>query len=268
MQPTQNCLNCGAHLSDSDRFCSHCGQLAQVHRLSLAHLLHEGVHFFTHADKGIFYLVKMLATKPGVVVREYVQGRRKRYFSPLNFFFIVIGLFLFVQTTFKPMQMISMDKARQEVRAHPDPTVRERRLAKLDRLERGNNFMAKYSNYINMAVTPLMALVFFLAFYKSGYNYTEHLVGHLYFAGFSALFYIFVITPWLVLSKGKPVYYAGIALFLVWEAVYRAIGYFQFTQRKGIAGFLYCLAVSLLAIIGWAVLSSGLFSRYVETGFR
>jgi hypothetical protein len=239
-----------------------------VHRLNFAHLLHEAVHFFTHADKGIFYLVRMLATRPGIVVREYVRGRRKRYFSPLNFFLIVIGLFLFVQTTFKPLQAISMDKAKLEVMKLPDPTVRERRLAKLDRIEKGNNFMAKYSNYINMAVTPLMALLFFLAFYKAGFNYTEHLVAHLYFAGFSALFYIFFITPWLVLSKGKPIYYAGIVVFLLAEAVYRAIGYYQFTQRKGVRGFLYCFAISLVTIMGWAVLSSILFAKYIETGFQ
>jgi hypothetical protein len=233
----------------------------------MAHLLHEGVHFFTHADKGIFYLVKMLAIRPGVVVREYIKGRRKRYFSPLNFFFIVIGLFLFVQTTFKPMQGTNMDQARNEVMKHPDPTVRERRLVKLDRFEKGSNFMAKYSNYINMAVTPLMALFFFLVFYKAGYNYTEHLVAHMYFAGFSALFYIFIITPWLVLSKGKPIYYIGIFAFLLWEAIYRAIGYYQLTQRKGKLAFLYCFAVSLIAIGGWAALSSSLFAAYIERGF-
>jgi hypothetical protein len=59
-------------------------------------------------------------------------------------------------------------------------------------------------------------LFLFLVFYKPGYNYTEHLVATMYFPGFSALFYIFIITPWLVPSKGKPAYYVSI-FFLCFE---------------------------------------------------
>ena len=96
---------------------------------------HEVVHFFTHADKGIFYLVKMLATNPGKVAREYIRGKRKKYFSPLNFFLVVVGLFVFVQVSFKPTGAVNLNMMKEQVMKIPDPVARERRLAKLERME-------------------------------------------------------------------------------------------------------------------------------------
>ena len=262
------CLNCETHLPDGVNFCQNCGQTAHVHRLDLHHLLHEVVHFLTHADKGIFYLIGKLATKPGVVVREFVSGRRKKYFSPLNFFLIVVGLFVFVQTTFRPMDSISMEAARSEVRKIPDPVVRERRLAKLNRVEAARNFMARYSNYINMAVTPVVALIFFLFYRRRGFNYTEHLIANLYFAGFNALFYIFIITPYLLLTKGKLIFFLGILAFLLWEAFYRAVGYYQFIQKKGKKSFFYALFVSVFAVALWYFFSTSMIKLYMNTGFK
>lgn len=74
-----------------------------MHRLNTAHLSHEVLHFVTHADKGTFYLIRKLAIALGMVAREYIGGRRKKYFNPLILFLIVVGLFVLVQTTFRPI---------------------------------------------------------------------------------------------------------------------------------------------------------------------
>lgn len=123
-QEAENCLNCHFPLLQKTKFCPDCGQATAVHRLSFSHLLHEMVHFFTHADKGIFYLVRQLARRPGTVIREYVAGRRKVYFSPLNFFLIAVGMFLFVQTTFKPMRVTNLEGAKNAAMQIPDPVVK------------------------------------------------------------------------------------------------------------------------------------------------
>jgi hypothetical protein len=267
MHPASSCLNCGAALGRGVNYCPACGQRAQVHRLNAAHLSHEVVHFVTHADKGIFYLVRMLATRPGLVVREYIAGRRKRYFSPLNFFLIVIGLFVFVQTTFRPMGTVNMEAHRQEIMKIPDQTVRERRLVKLERAEAASTFMARYSNYINMAVTPVVSFVFFLLFYKRGYNYTEHLVANMYFAGFNALVYVFIIAPYMVLMRDKPVSLLGVLVFLLWEAFYRAWGYYTFLNKRTWGQLAYISLVSLLVVAGWAFFSRAMITRYIDHGF-
>ncbi|MDQ3278288.1 MAG: DUF3667 domain-containing protein [Bacteroidota bacterium] len=268
MHTATHCLNCGKNLSTDMNFCPHCGQTTHVHRLNLPHLAHEVVHFFTHADKGIFYLVRQLAIRPGIVAREYVKGRRKKYFSPLNFFLVVVGLFLFVQVTFKPMQAIDMAAAKAQVQRIPDRTVRERRLVKLERAERATNFMARYSNYVNMAVTPMVALLFFLFFFRSGYNFTEHLVTNLYVAGFNALFFVVIITPFLLWAKGSSLYLFGIYGFLAWEIFYRAFTYYQFIPKKGFRHGLAVFLVALLSVGLWTAFSRGMITWYIDTGFK
>jgi hypothetical protein len=91
MQPT-NCLNCMALLEPHQKFCAQCGQNADTHRLSLAHIWHDLVHAFTHADKGFLHLIRQLAVNPGKVAREYVNGHRKKYFNPFNFLILVVGI--------------------------------------------------------------------------------------------------------------------------------------------------------------------------------
>ncbi len=264
---TSICLNCGQINHNSSKYCSNCSQKIAVHRITPAHLIHETVHYITHADKGIFHLIKMMALNPGKVIREYIEGRRKTYFSPLNFFLIIVGLFVFVQVTFKPMQAVSMDTMRAGVSQIADEEVRSRRMAKVDRMEKALNFVATKSNYVNMAVTPLVALVFYLFFLKRKFNYTEHLVAHLYIVGFSFLFYIFIITPYLLLTKGSNAYFYGVMSFLVFEVVYKTLAYYGFMNRHGWKQFLYCLFISLLTVTGWYFLSTGIIRYYINNGF-
>ena len=263
---TQQCLNCSAELREEFAYCPACGQSTHVHRLNLAHLGHELVHFFTHADKGIFFLVRMLATRTGRVAREYIEGRRKRYFSPLNFFLIVIGLFVFVQTSFKPLEGSNLAGVKESVRKIPDRVQRERRLEKLERIEKGSAFMARYSNVINFVLTPFVALIFYLAYWRNRYNYTEHLVASLYISGMNALFFILVITPYLILARDTPYFYFGIYTFFAFEIIYRTIFYYHFINRRGIGYILLPLFLTVLQVFGWMKLSTYFFKRFVDTG--
>jgi|GEM_PF-4874684 len=42
-------------------------------------------HSFTPTDKGFFYLIPKLLVKPGIIAKEYNEGKRKTYFSPIKF---------------------------------------------------------------------------------------------------------------------------------------------------------------------------------------
>lgn len=88
-----NCKNCEASLQGS--FCSTCGQKAEIHRITFKHVLHELIHAFTHTDRGFFLLIKSMIIKPGMVAREYLEGKRKKYFNPLSFLVITAALHLF-----------------------------------------------------------------------------------------------------------------------------------------------------------------------------
>ena len=78
-----NCLNCGRPLTDN--YCAHCGQKAAVKRLSWHSLAEEVFHFFTHIEKGFFKTVGLLITKPGMLFKDYLDGKRKMYHKPVSF---------------------------------------------------------------------------------------------------------------------------------------------------------------------------------------
>ncbi|MBX9460372.1 MAG: DUF3667 domain-containing protein [Brevundimonas sp.] len=91
--PEGNCTDCGQPVEG--RFCSNCGQPTHVHR-SLLHLGEEMLHGVLHFDARIWRTLPLLAINPGRLTREWVQGRRTRYVSPLAMFLFTVFLMFFV----------------------------------------------------------------------------------------------------------------------------------------------------------------------------
>ena len=88
-----NCKNCGNQFEVN--FCNVCGQ-KPAHRLDVKHVLHETIHVFTHADKGIFAFIPNILTRPGIMALEYVQGKRKKYFNPFQYLLLIVGVVVFL----------------------------------------------------------------------------------------------------------------------------------------------------------------------------
>ena len=80
------CLNCGAEIQH--QFCPYCGQKNDVKKLNWHSLVHEIGHFFTHIEKGFLNTSFQLLTRPGRVIKEYLEGKRKKYHKPVSFYLI------------------------------------------------------------------------------------------------------------------------------------------------------------------------------------
>lgn len=77
------CLNCGAALAGA--YCHDCGQHAHVHR-TLGAFFHDLLHGAFHFEGRIWRTLPMLTFRPGKLTREYVDGRRASYISPIALF--------------------------------------------------------------------------------------------------------------------------------------------------------------------------------------
>jgi hypothetical protein len=86
------CTDCGQPATG--RFCANCGQPTHVHR-SLLHLGEEMLHGVLHFDARIWRTLPLLAFNPGRLTREWVQGRRTRYVSPLAMYLFTVFLMFF-----------------------------------------------------------------------------------------------------------------------------------------------------------------------------
>lgn len=83
------CLNCGTALVGSH--CHSCGQRAHVHR-TLGAFFHDLLHGVLHFEGKTWRTLPRLVWKPGQLTREYIEGKRARYVSPIALFLFVVFL--------------------------------------------------------------------------------------------------------------------------------------------------------------------------------
>jgi NAD-dependent aldehyde dehydrogenases len=83
------CLNCGTRLLGSH--CHACGQAAHVHR-TLGAFFHDLLHGVFHFEGRIWRTLPLLVTRPGQLTREYIDGKRASYISPIALFLFFMFL--------------------------------------------------------------------------------------------------------------------------------------------------------------------------------
>lgn len=148
------CLNCSNKFDGN--FCNDCGQKAATHKFTMHEWLHEIPHSIFHVDSGFFYTFKNLWLRPGKMINEYLDGKRKNSFSPFLYVLIWCGIFVVISHFF-------------ESSAHKEIEITDFKSA------------AEYlaTNYYKAIVVSMIlpsALATFLVFFYSDYNFAEHLV--------------------------------------------------------------------------------------------
>lgn len=83
------CLNCGSVLIGAH--CHACGQRAHVHR-TLRAFFHDLLHGVLHFEGKTWRTLPLLVWRPGKLTREYIEGKRASYVSPIALFLFVVFL--------------------------------------------------------------------------------------------------------------------------------------------------------------------------------
>lgn len=130
-QPHGACADCGAEVAG--RFCSNCGQAAHVHR-TLLHLGEELLHGVMHFDGRLWRTLPLLIVNPGRLTREWVQGRRTRYVSPLAMFLFTLFV-MFFALSFMPHQAVTLPSLPQQIEAQKEAIAEAEQVAAAARKE-------------------------------------------------------------------------------------------------------------------------------------
>ena len=85
----QACLNCGTALTGAH--CHSCGQRAHIHR-TLSAFFHDLLHGVLHFEGKLWRTLPVWLLKPGKLTREYIEGKRAKYVSPIALFLFVVFL--------------------------------------------------------------------------------------------------------------------------------------------------------------------------------
>jgi Protein of unknown function (DUF3667) len=164
---TTICKNCNNHFEGN--FCNHCGQTADTHKLSLHFIWHDLQHGLFHFDKGIFYTLTQLLTKPGYTIREFINGKRVKHFKPLSLVVILATLYgllyhYFINSLFdvKPIN------AAENVVSAYEKVIR---------------WITDHFAYATLILILNTTIASWLVFKKRGYNFAEHLVLNTFYTG-------------------------------------------------------------------------------------
>ncbi|HEX8268805.1 MAG TPA: DUF3667 domain-containing protein [Flavobacterium sp.] len=80
------------------KYCNTCGQAASMNgRLEAPDLAKDIFHSIFHTGSGFTFTISRLFTEPEVVLRGYIGGQRKIYFSPIKLFLVCSVVFLTVK---------------------------------------------------------------------------------------------------------------------------------------------------------------------------
>lgn len=194
----QTCNNCNNLFNTT--YCPACGQKADVGRLTIHSLVHELWHGFTHTDKGVLKLWTDLLVRPGTAYHNYFRGKRKSYFSPVVFFLLSFGLYIFFD---------------QKVFDYQDH-INFVRTGHLYNNEVGR-YMQEQLKYIALTLLPFQSFLT-LAFYYKRANLAECIVFWLFCVGFINTLMI-LLTPvrlLLIDYKGLTEYVMSLLVIAVY----------------------------------------------------
>lgn len=99
------CLNCGAALGG--QYCAVCGQRATSRLISLWELVRDAFGDLFEVDSRLWRTIVPLLIKPGLLTKDYLEGRRARYMPPFRMY-LVLSLLFFVVAFFDPREDLAI----------------------------------------------------------------------------------------------------------------------------------------------------------------
>ncbi|MDX2220583.1 MAG: DUF3667 domain-containing protein [Burkholderiales bacterium] len=225
------CLNCDSPLTATQAYCSVCGQKTDTQRLTLHDITHALIHVFTHADHSVFSLVRDLTWKPGRVARDYVAGKRRKYFNPFTFALIVVGVTSLVLAFTKFVDFTPY--------AAGNPV---------------GAFFQRNINLIVLAQLPMLSLFCTLFFRSEKLHFAEHLVLASYATGFRSVFLTLIVAPLWYFAQWNYAMTVGLSMLAFF--IYFGIACAQFYSGNrwwlGFKGFLVgALAHGSITAVIW-----------------
>jgi hypothetical protein len=88
------CLNCETEFEG--KFCPECGQRADTGRFTVSFIFTNFLQGILSNDGGVWFTLKNLFTRPGQMMIDIINGKRKSYFSPFPMLFLTLSLYVVI----------------------------------------------------------------------------------------------------------------------------------------------------------------------------
>jgi hypothetical protein len=188
----RRCLNCDSTISAAARFCPNCSQRTDTARLSFADMTRDLMHAFVNVERGPLVFAWALLTRPGGIAREYVEGRRRRYYGPFATLAVLVGLAA-LALNLSGFQVLS-----QEVSSASAAVLQQ------------------HFNVVLLAQLPLLGIACALLFRDARLTLPEHMVLVAYTLGIRAVALTFVVPIALLSSTSAPTFWQNSVFWAAW----------------------------------------------------
>ncbi len=280
------CLNCGTSLYGP--YCSACGQRDIPPYPSTRELVIDAFWELSGWDGRFASTVRALVQRPGMLTREFLEGRRARYLSPLRLY-LLASLVYFVLAAAAPNVRIGEGTATAGVAvrtmkpgpervanaasatlAKSDSLTADERAAALKDIERAPALMRPFlrravgdpTGFKRGILTTMPRLLFALlpvfagivALFYRGRKYPEHLYFAIHLHAF--VFLSLCVTELVKFTRVGPLVAVMAGISLLWIPVYATLAFRRVyggtiagtVAKEVVIGLIYC-TISLVAFV-------------------
>ncbi len=229
-----SCGNCGFELG-AFPCCAQCGQRHIDGRLSVRNLVDDIHSQILEWNLPWLLTLKMLTLNPGQVALDYIHGKRTRYVNPVKYLFYVVGILALLATLLSNLG----DEFFLFFSGALDDGLAGGNLGGMPRMFQ---FLLNHSALLLLVYSPVVVLVFQIAYAKADRNLVEtacfvfYLIGHL-----ALLMFLMSLGGELLGWLGTP---------LEWDAVLWLLGFLAllfYINRASMVFFEQGLAYSFVA---------------------
>jgi hypothetical protein len=235
------CKNCGHPVHEL--YCPYCGQKTKPQKITFSFLSRELIHFFTHLEKGFLFTSYQMVIRPGETTKNFIDGKRKNYQSPVSYFLIWTTIFILFLYAIE--KIFGADRV-VRYRDYFGPSV-------------ATKLAISNLSIVLTVIIPFQALYLFLLVTKRSYNYFETMVASIYSIGtiilFQFIFALFAVSYFLI--ESKPV---DLRISDSFKIIY--LSWFILDTIR-----LYPLKHKFIRAISFCVLAFGTFTAWRLWGF-
>lgn len=239
------CKNCDAIVTG--KFCSVCGQNANVSKITYAHLSNEISENILQVNKGFLFTLYQLFSKPGRSIQDYLDGKRKNLTKPITYLLILSTIYFFCtnltgQNTWMNDAIIGFTNGAIGSEEVEIPAM--------------ITWFANNYAYTTLFLLPIFSLASYVCFARYKANYLEHIVLNSYITGQQAIIYcVFALIHSLVKSdilESVPVFVSVAYCIWVFVLFFKNGNNLSIVLRSVLTYVLYILfsTVVFLILIG------------------
>ena len=189
-------------------------------------LWHDIQHGLLHFDKGILFTSKELFTRPGSSIREFIEGKRVSHFKPISLIIVLATVYGILYHYFH-IKLLKIGMTGGIIDGWNSGNTKAEAALDINKI---NEWLATHYSWTALLLLPFYALGSFLAFRKSDYNYTEHLILNAFLTGQRLLVHIAFLPLLYLYNDTTTLANISIIIDIVCLALL-AWGYIQFFRQ-------------------------------------